>query len=280
MIARRLIYVFGWKAWIGLGLLSVLIGAIIFVGAHAAVPAEISGTLEHAKEIHPDGSYAHTDVTLVGDPNTYSFERGDMTPAGVDNNFWTDGKVDLWVDQGTTNIIAIQLYGKDDKTPTKYVSDYYVHPQAKIASDRQTGEIAGGLGVAFLLAGIAMRGRRKAPRERTTVGDSNWPNAGFQNAYGQPQPPEAYIPQRPGYGHPPQQMGWQQPHQPSYGPPSQYEQPNNRPPSQYGQAEQYGQPPYPQQGQYGQPGPQSGWGRQQPPPHRTSHQPDQDGWGR
>jgi hypothetical protein len=147
-----------------------LIGAIYFVAtAHAAKPVEVDGTLQHFYIHTSNGSYSYTEVILNEQPNTsYTFNENDFTPK-VPESAYKDGKVNLWVDQGTTHVLAITLYDENDQNPIKYASAYYTNPQQLATDNYRSGGIAAVVGLALLGLGYLLQRRIAAQKAKRAV---------------------------------------------------------------------------------------------------------------
>jgi hypothetical protein len=237
MAARGLILLLSRRwGWVGLGALVLVIGGGIFFTAQPTQPVEIDGTIAHYREYTTNGSYDHNELILNQSSTSYTLDKNQFQPT-LPDQFYGDGKVSIWVDQGTTTIVAIKLYDNQDQNPIMYTSDAYDHPSDAVTSSHAAGGVIGGIGAILLLVGLAWPllpfGRKKAPvRQPAPVAAGPAPSAyGQPGAYGQqpgyapPSPmPGAYGQQpgqQPGYGasgQPPAQPGWGQPPSP-YGQP-------------------------------------------------------------
>jgi hypothetical protein len=122
-----------------LGIVALFIGVIAYLGAHPSQPAEIDGTISDYVEHTTNGSYTNNTLQLAGDPTTYDLDKTTFHPTLPDSLF-KDGKTSIWVDQGSTQIIAITLYDENDANPTKYTTTHYDNPQSE-RSDTQGGAI-------------------------------------------------------------------------------------------------------------------------------------------
>lgn len=249
--------------WLAVGAIVLVIGVFVFARAHVTQPVKIDGTISDYKEYTgSDGAYHRNELQLSGDSHAYVIIKTDFHPT-LPDRFPGDRSVTIWVDQGTTSVVAVALYD-DNLNPTKYTTDAYDHPERSLQNDHLGGEITAGIGGLLLLFGLAWPilpwGRKKvAPQpvaaaagvrqsayDQSPYGPAGAPvqNPYAQGAYGQNpygQPASAgqnpYEQQAPGYGQQPG-AGWGQP-------PSPYRQPG------------------PHSG--GQAGPQGGWGG---PPQR------------
>jgi hypothetical protein len=284
MLTRLGIYVLGKRwGWIALGAIVIIIGGVVFAGAHVIKPVEVDGQFNSISDYSSNGVYDHSEIKLNGSSTTYTFNKDAMQPAWP-GTFVKDGKAVLWVDQGTTDVVAIQAYDQNDQNGVLYATNNFTHPSDALGSGRTGGEITAGIGVVLLLFGLAWPlfpwGKKKAPsKQAVAVGAGARMNSAIQNTYGQPNPGQGGYPPQGQGAYPPMQGGYppMQQGQGAY-PPMQQGQPG------YGQPG-YGQPGYGQPG-YGQPGQpsQGGWGQQPQQPSQGGwgqqpQQPGQSGWG-
>ncbi len=130
----------------------VILGAFgvgTYVTAHPAAPVEVSGTISDYREFTQNNVYDHNELSIAGDSNTYTLDKTGFHPA-LPEEFLKDGKVDIWVDSGSTTVIAIQLYDENDANPIKYTTDHYDNPSTE-RSDAQTGGLVlGAIGAIFV----------------------------------------------------------------------------------------------------------------------------------
>src|SRR5215470_12044834 len=106
---------FKWT-WLILGVIGLGIGGVLFLTAHPAAPEEIDGTITSYKEYTNNGSYDRNELQIAGDSNTYTLDKTTFHPTMPDE-VYRDGKVNIWVDHGSTTVIAIQLYDENNENP-------------------------------------------------------------------------------------------------------------------------------------------------------------------
>lgn len=135
-----------------LGVIGLIVAGYFVATAHPAKPVEVDGTLQHFRVYTTNGSYDHSEIVLNEQPNTsYTFNKNDFTPA-VPDSAYKDGKINLWVDQGTTHVLAFKLYDASDENPTLYANGYYTNPQKQATDEYATG--GGAAVVSLLLLGL------------------------------------------------------------------------------------------------------------------------------
>ncbi|HEY7833038.1 MAG TPA: hypothetical protein VIG30_05675 [Ktedonobacterales bacterium] len=146
-----------------LGLGGVILGGLLFTAAHATHPVQVDGTVADYQAITINGSYARNDLRLAGDSHTYTFDGRQFHPA-LPERFQKDARIQLWVDQGTTNVLALTLYDEMGLNATAYTTGAYDNPTvAYYGSLAEAGGLAA-LGVVLLLGGGAtalFRSRRQ-----------------------------------------------------------------------------------------------------------------------
>jgi len=138
-------------------------GLLIYLTAHPSQPVEIDGTESSYVEYTKNNSYERNELTLVGDNNTYTLDKNSFHPT-LPDAVYKDGKLQIWIDQGSTTIIAIALYDVNDANPTKYTTTHYDNPQSELSDTQGSGIAAAVVGIALIAVfGIwVAAGRRRA----------------------------------------------------------------------------------------------------------------------
>ncbi len=187
--------------WIIVGLIAVAVGVPLYLSAHVIHPVEVNGTFANIVD-HAQFGYQYSKITLMGSSTVYTFDKNALTPTWPDE-YVQDSAVELWVDQGTTHVVALTAISPLTGQGIKYVTDEYLHPESGLGG-RAAGLITGGAGVAVTLAATAWAisaGNRKraAKRERNErlVAAGVAPNAANIPRFGGPLPP---LPPMPGPG--------------------------------------------------------------------------------
>lgn len=116
-------------SWILLtaGAFAALVGAHQVAAAHPAHPVKVAGVVQNYIEettTGRSGSHTTRSIYLAGDDNVYRLDaRGDYSPPAPDYYQLIGKLVDLWVDDGTTDVIAL------NDGDTTYAGDWYLHPE-------------------------------------------------------------------------------------------------------------------------------------------------------
>jgi hypothetical protein len=147
------------------GIVLLGIGAVAYLSAHPSQPVEVDGTISDYVEHTTNGSYTNNTLQLTGDTTTYDLDKNTFHPT-LPDSFYKDGKTSIWVDQGSTQIIAITLYDSNDANPTKYTTTHYDNPQSELSDSQGAGITAGVIGVLLIAifgAWFVVGRRRKTP---------------------------------------------------------------------------------------------------------------------
>jgi hypothetical protein len=133
---------------LGVGLLAL--GAGVYSSAHVAHPVEIDGEIANYKEVVIEGGYARNELSLAGDTHVYVLDRRQFHP-DLPQRFYQDARIRIWIDQGTTQVIAVTLYDLLGVNAVTYTTDAYDDPTSPVTQAELQGVIAGGAGVAILV---------------------------------------------------------------------------------------------------------------------------------
>jgi hypothetical protein len=131
------------------GVILAALGVGTYVSAHPAAPVEVSGTISDYEELTQNNNYDHNELSIAGDSNTYTLDKTSFHPA-LPDEFLKDGKVDIWVDSGSTTVIAIQLYDENDANPIKYTTGHYDNPVSERSDGQSFGLVLGAIGAIFV----------------------------------------------------------------------------------------------------------------------------------
>lgn len=188
--------------WIVVGLIAVGVGLPLYLSAHVVHPVEVDGTFDTIID-HAQYGYQYSKITLVGNSTVYTFDKNALTPTWPDE-FVQDSPVQLWVDQGTTNVVALTAEDPVHGQPIKYVTDEYLHPNQGLQG-RTTGLITGGAGLVVTLAAVVWAivagNRKRTAKEQRLAAVGAGQNAALQQRYGDNLPryggPLPPLPPRP-----------------------------------------------------------------------------------
>jgi hypothetical protein len=165
-----------------LGAALIVVGAATYTSAHTIDPMEIDGHVANYSEILIGNSYAHNELQLAGDPHTYVLDSRQFHPS-LPERFAQDARITIWVDHGTTNVVALTLYDVMGLNPVTYTTPSYDNPTATAQVARTQGEAMAGAGAVLLLLVliglVAVRVQRRVrTRERGEAPDAAWHGAG------------------------------------------------------------------------------------------------------
>jgi hypothetical protein len=160
----------------------VVVGATTYTSAHAVDSVEIDGHVANYTEILIGTSYAHNELRLTGDPHTYVLDSRQFHPS-LPDRFGQDARISIWVDRGTTNVVALTLYDVMGLNPVTYTTPNYDDPTTTLrAAQTQGGAMAGAGLVLVLLVPIglliARLRRRGRAQEDSAIPGVAWRRAG------------------------------------------------------------------------------------------------------
>jgi hypothetical protein len=164
---RRALWVALCTLAIGVGVLAIALGGYLIATAQPTSPIEVDGSIVDYREILIDGSYARNELRLADDPHTYALDAPQFHPP-LPVRFLQYGKVQIWVTQGTTTVVAVTLYDQLGLNPTTYTTDAYDHPLTAMV-EAQAGGVATSvaglilIAVAFVLLRRGTLSRRRKP---------------------------------------------------------------------------------------------------------------------
>lgn len=138
----RLLGLLGLKwTYLAVGLLFLGFGVAAYVNARPTSPTEIDGTESSYVEVTYNNQYERNELMLEGNSATYTLDRTSFHPT-LPDQVWKHGKIQIWVDQNSTAVIAITLYDENDQNPIKYTTPHYDNPQSGMTDTQREG-IAG-----------------------------------------------------------------------------------------------------------------------------------------
>jgi hypothetical protein len=154
---------------IAVGILAIALGGFLIATAHPTQSVLIEGSIADYQEILIDGAYARNELRLVDDNRTFTLDAPQFHPA-LPERFLQYGKIRIWVAEGTTTALAVALYDQFGLNPTIYTTDTYEHPVRTLVEAQAAGALAGGAGLAAIIAAVLVqRGWRLPGRSKPTA---------------------------------------------------------------------------------------------------------------
>ncbi|HEX9106563.1 MAG TPA: hypothetical protein VF832_05035, partial [Longimicrobiales bacterium] len=133
---------------LGVGL--VLLGVQVYSAARVAQPVEINGAVADFKEVDIEGGYAHNELWLAGDAHVYTFDRRQFHP-DLPQRLYQDAPIRIWVDRGTTHVLALTVYDLLGVNGQTYTTTAYDDPASPVAQAQRQGIVAGVSGVGIVV---------------------------------------------------------------------------------------------------------------------------------
>jgi hypothetical protein len=130
-----------------LGAALVLVGAVLFTTTHPAHPVRIDSHVADYQLETKDGKYFANHLKLAGDSTDYVFDRADYQPAPPDT-MQANAPITIWVDQGGTMVLAIDINGQTYSKPS------YRDPNVRVTEDRLAALVLGAIGVVLIAIGF------------------------------------------------------------------------------------------------------------------------------
>ena len=143
----------GWVALCLLGAVGLMGGGWFFIQSHPTVPIQTQGRIADYERITSGSTYVRNDLRLNGDAHTYVVNTTQFHP-GLPTELYQNGRAILWVDQGTSNVVAITLYDQNDANPVKSTTAAYNHPDLAAQSNQQMALLVSGASIVFLLGAL------------------------------------------------------------------------------------------------------------------------------
>ena len=139
---------FKWT-YLFLGIVALFIGFIAYNSAHPSQPVEIDGAISDYVEHTQNGAYSGNTLQLAGDTTSYDLDKNTFHPT-LPDEVYKDGKTQIWVDKGSTTIIAITLFDENDENPIKYTTTHYDNPQTELSDSKGSAITAAVIGVVLI----------------------------------------------------------------------------------------------------------------------------------
>lgn len=143
----------GWVVLCVFGAFGLMAGGWFFIQAHPTVPIQTQGRIADYERITSGTAYVRNDLRLNGDGHTYVVDATQFHPA-LPAQLYLNGRAILWIDQGTTNVVAITLYDQNDANPVKSTTPAFDHPDLAMQGNQQAALLISGAGIALLLGAL------------------------------------------------------------------------------------------------------------------------------
>jgi hypothetical protein len=163
------------------GLLAIALGAALFLSARPAQPVRVDGLIRDYRAVFVGGAYTRSELKLVDDPRTYTFDRGSFRPP-LPNQLYQDGQVIVWTDGVGGPVIALTLSDEHGLNATTSSTMAYDNPDAPLWLGRSEGAGAAVLGLALaagapLLLTLGSRRQMRGAKPETRSKRSGRPEA-------------------------------------------------------------------------------------------------------
>lgn len=143
----------GWAVLCLLGAVGLMAGGWFFIQAHPTMPIQTQGRIADYERITSGSTYVRNDLRLNGDAHTYMLDATLFHPA-LPAELYQNGRAILWVDQGSSHVVAITLYDQNDANPVKSTTAAYDHPDLAMQGNQQAALLISGAGIALLLGAL------------------------------------------------------------------------------------------------------------------------------
>ncbi len=125
-------------------------GAFVFVTAHPAHPVKIDSKVADYQLETKNGKYYANHLKLAGDSTDYVFDATEFQPS-LPDTLEADAPITVWVDRGTTNVLAIELGGQT------YSKHAYRDPNFALEDNQHGAEALAVGGVVLIAIGFLVR---------------------------------------------------------------------------------------------------------------------------
>ena len=137
-----------------------------------------AGNIAHLSTTTSDsGDYKYDTIQLAGDSASYTINRTQFTPTLNANQLAIGEPVTIWYNQSPLNdpsIVAIQMPGASGGQLSKYVTDFYTHPDQSRTSNLILAAVFVIVALAAIAAGIFLPSRSK-PRKPSASSNPWYP---------------------------------------------------------------------------------------------------------
>jgi hypothetical protein len=141
------------------GLALIAVGGFVFFTAHPAQPVKIDSHVADYQLETKNGKYYANHLKLAGDSTDYVFDATEFSPS-LPDKLEADAPISIWVDRGTTNVLAIELAGQT------YSKHAFRDPNFELEDNQHGAEALAVAGVLLIGIGFLVRwltNRRRPP---------------------------------------------------------------------------------------------------------------------
>jgi hypothetical protein len=153
-----------------LGAALIAAGAVLFITTHPARPVRIDSHVADYQLETKDGKYYANHLKLTGDSTDYVFDRTEFQPS-LPDKLPANAPISIWVDQGGTMVLAIDLAGQTYSKPS------YRDPNVRVQEDRLAAEVIAAIGVILIAIGFLvgrLMKRRPHPTPPPQAGEGDF----------------------------------------------------------------------------------------------------------
>jgi hypothetical protein len=133
-----------------LGAALVLVSAFVFFTAHPAQPVKIDSHVADYQVETKNGKYYANHLKLTGDSTDYVFDGTEFSPS-LPDSLQADAPIRVWVDRGTTKVLAIELGGQT------YSRQAYRDPSFELEDNQHGAEAIAAAGAVLIGVGLLFR---------------------------------------------------------------------------------------------------------------------------
>jgi hypothetical protein len=137
-------------AYFILGAALIAFAAVLFITTHPSRPVRIDSQVAHYTVLTKDGKYWANHLTLTKDSTVFAFDATDYQPT-LPARLQLGAPITVWVDEGGTNVLAIELAGET------YSKHEYRDPNFRVEDDRHAAEAIAAIGLVFIGIGFLVR---------------------------------------------------------------------------------------------------------------------------
>jgi hypothetical protein len=132
----------------------IAVGAFVFFTAHPAKPVRIDSHVADYLVETRNGNYYANHLKLTGNATDYVFDGTEFQPS-LPDKLEADAPITVWVNRGTTQVLAIELAGQT------YAKHAYRDPNFAVEDNQHGAEAIAAAGVVLVAIGFLIRWLRK-----------------------------------------------------------------------------------------------------------------------